>query len=241
MVVFEISIKTPQLLSNKTSQKRLVKRYKSKGFQCISTIYEGKKKAVMAEHMQAHLNETFTDGGEQELEQAIDLFATPLFQYCNTIVCDYYEAQDITQNVFIKAYQNRHKFAKGTSLSAWLYKIAYRTCLDHLRRKRFAFIADSHPKMREEDTRPPEDSLSEEMSFALGRLTPKERAVLYGRVVEEQEYRELAAILHCSEAALRKRYERAKRKLALVFAQQKADAKRPNQEVTLGSEGRDSG
>ncbi len=186
-----------------------------------------------------HLNETFTGGGEEALEQAVDLFAAPLFRYCHTMVCDYYEAQDITQNVFIKAYQNRHTFAKGTSLSAWLYKIAYPSCIDHLRKKKFAFITDNKKIFREETmVASREDGLSEEMLAALGCLTPKERAVLYGRVIEERDYRELAAICNCSEAALRKRYERAKRKLANAIAEQGG---KPNHDIAIGCEGKDSG
>lgn len=173
-----------------------------------------------------HLNHSFAAGGEEELEQAIDLFGAPLFRYCHTIVCDYYEAQDITQNVFIKAYQKRHTFKdkEGASLSAWLYKIAYRTCIDHLRRKKITLVAD-HEKIREERASSGrEEGFSEEILFALQRLTPKERAVIFGRAIEEMEYRELAVICDCSEAALRKRYERARKKLAALLEEQGSSA-----------------
>jgi DNA-directed RNA polymerase specialized sigma24 family protein len=56
--------------------------------------------------------------------------------------------------------------------------------------------------------------MSDETLCALRRLKPKERALLYGRIMEELSYEELSLLSGCSPATLRKRYERAKNKLA---------------------------
>ena len=58
-----------------------------------------------------------------------------------------------------------------------------------------------------------EDNLTmPEIMKALERLTPQERALLYGRAMDGQSYEELSRIMGSSEAALRKKYERVKKK-----------------------------
>ena len=86
------------------------------------------------------LNNTFATGGEYELRCAIELYGQPLLRYCHNILCDYFEAQDVVQMTFIKAYEKRKSFKSGTSLSAWLYRIAYTTCIDSLRKKKLLFF-----------------------------------------------------------------------------------------------------
>lgn len=52
------------------------------------------------------------------------------------------------------------------------------------------------------------------MLVALQRLKPKERTLLYGRIMEEQSYEELSRLIGSSPATLRKQYQRSKDKLA---------------------------
>ena len=147
---------------------------------------------------------------EKLLAEAAGRYAQPLLRYCHHMLCDYLEAQDAVQTVFLKAWEHRERFARGTNLSAWLYRIAYRTCLDLLRgRKRRERLEPPQP------SRP--DYLGEELRRALEGLTPQERGLVYGRVMEERSYDELSAIYGASPAALRKRYERARKKLAAAL------------------------
>ncbi len=82
------------------------------------------------------LDERFAEGSEAALADAIALYGQPLLRYCHHILCDYHEAQDAVQTTFIKAYDNHHRFRPGTSLSAWLYRLAYTTCVDLLRHRK---------------------------------------------------------------------------------------------------------
>lgn len=114
------------------------------------------------------------------------------------------------QEVFLSAYQGRAAF-DGSSLSAWLYKITYNRSLNQLKKRRVLYFSQIHNELT---TPADDDGLSDETLLALQRLKPKERALLYGRIMEEQSYEELSLLLGRSPAALRKQYERAKKKLA---------------------------
>lgn len=161
------------------------------------------------------LDNTFATGGEYELRCAMELYGQPLLRYCHNILCDYFEAQDVVQITFIKAYNKRNSFKTGTSLSAWLYRIAYTTCIDWLRKKKLLFFlpfvnVQSFIEQKGENSSFIRDDLKE----ALLTLSPGERALVFNRVIDEKSYAELEEIYHVSSSTLRKRYERAKKKLS---------------------------
>ena len=78
----------------------------------------------------------FANGGEEALKAAMEVYSYPLLRYCHNILCDYHEAQDALQITFIKAYDRRHTYKESMKLSPWLYKIAYNTCVDIIRRRK---------------------------------------------------------------------------------------------------------
>jgi len=154
------------------------------------------------------LDYSFATGGEYELSCAIELYGQPLLRYCHNILCDYFEAQDAVQITFIKAYNKRNSFKSGTSLSAWLYSIAYNTCIDSIRKKKLLFF------MPQKQVNNDSNFINDDLKKALLVLSPKERALVFSRVIDEKSYAELEHIYNTSSATLRKRYERAKIKLA---------------------------
>ena len=157
--------------------------------------------------MDTMLGQTFY---EFSLEYTITEFGQPILRYCHAILCNYHDAQDAVQLVFIKANKNAHKLKPDTNISAWLYKIAYTTCVDMLRaQKRRKTFEESLPTTYQKNT-----GMSPQLELALAKLSPKDRALVFSRAVDEMEYSELAKIHGVKEPAIRKRYERAKNKLA---------------------------
>lgn len=152
---------------------------------------------------------------EVELNKAVELYGYKLLRYCHNILCDYADAQDAVQETFIKAYYKRRQFRKNISLQAWLYRIAYTTCIDILRYKKVrCFIPHRRRESQDENET---EYMSDEMKDALMALLPKDRALIFSRVIDEKSYKELELIYNTSSAALRKRYERAKKKLAGIL------------------------
>lgn len=179
------------------SQNQVLLRYKGKnGFQI-------KKEDMMDKK---DLDLTFSSGGEDELEYAMEIYGQPLLRYCHNILCDYAEAQDVVQITFIKAYRNRQSFKKGTTFSPWLYRIAYTTCMDSLRKRRWSIF--------EYSTKSNQEYMSQDLQQALLTLSGVERALIFSRIIDEKSYTELEEIYHVPASTLRKRYERAKNKLA---------------------------
>jgi RNA polymerase sigma-70 factor (ECF subfamily) len=154
----------------------------------------------------------FASGGEEELEVVMNEYGHALLRYCHNILCDYHEAQDALQITFIKAYEKRATFKKDMMLSPWLYRIAYTTCIDLLRKKKLGCFL---PQQQQEDFH-----ISEEIREALLTLNGVDRALVYSRVMEKKSYEQLAKIHGKSAVTLRKRYERARKKLLEALKEQ---------------------
>lgn len=162
---------------------------------------------------EAELSQRFPTGDEACLEGAVARYGQALLRYCHHILCDYHEAQDAVQTALLRAWDRRASFRAGTNLEAWLYKLAYHACIDLLRQRRRQRFAP--PPTAAHDP----DYIGPELREALGRLTAQERGLVFGRVMEGRPYSELAQIYGQPAATLRKRYERARGKLARALTE----------------------
>jgi RNA polymerase sigma-70 factor (ECF subfamily) len=147
------------------------------------------------------------------LEEAITRYSHALLKYCYGLLCNYHDAQDAMQETFCKAYARRGGFKGQASIVTWLYKIAYNTCLSMLRKRRF-FLAK---RTDEAMANMPDPFIGGALAKALAVLSPKERALVYSRAVEDIDYDQLEIIHGVRAATLRKRYERARKKLQKIL------------------------
>ena len=132
------------------------------------------------------------------------------------------EAQDLTQEAFIKALQRQDKLNDEDKAAHWLSRIATNTAIDFLRRHgRVAYCEmDVHTESSEES---PEQQLlrSEHRDYledGLRLLTARERAALVLRDVEGCPAEEVARRLDCSKATVRSHIANARIKLRRYMA-----------------------
>ena len=185
----------------------------------IKQTYESAKGAAM---MDTSLANKMRDSKcectrDLELAEIVAANGKQILRYCCAMLRDYHEAQDVVQTTFLKA------LSKGDSIKSelipWLYKTAYNNCIDILRRRkwqRFLFIEERDSKAFYQM----EDGMDAEVRDALGELTPSDRALVVCRVLDDLNYEQLSKIFNASPSALRKRYERAKKKLAEALRKQ---------------------
>jgi len=155
------------------------------------------------------LDERFAKGGEAELEELIKQYSNKLTRYATTILFNHQDAEDVVQETFFSAYKNRHRF-DGWNLSAWLHKITYNLCLNKRRKRKLLFFSD----INETPSYTIDFNVDDFTVEAMSKLKPHERALLHMRIMDELSYDEISEIVGRSPAALRKQYERAKKKVA---------------------------
>lgn len=148
-------------------------------------------------------------GDEKAFEEAIADLSPELFRYAVGILLSHTDAEDAVQNAYISLWQKRSTIRNPNAVRAYLYKSTYRACVDLMRKKKILI-----PVIQTQEKKP----LTDELREALARLTVTERAIVYERAVAETSYSELAERLGMREENIRKKYERARKKLAKCLA-----------------------
>lgn len=126
-----------------------------------------------------------------------------IYSICFHYLKDSHDADDATQDVFMKVHQSVSGFREDATLDTWLYRIAVTTSLDHLRRRKrktpwkFTFSVGSEAARTEEkaEDRPAWDQV--ELFHPGLALEEKERAqALYAAIDSLPENQRTAVILH---------------------------------------------
>jgi len=169
--------------------------------------------------------EEIKQGSLEEYRHIVQKYQHSVFKYCWHMLGSVEEAEDAVQEVFIKAYRKLDSYKADTSFSSWLYKIAYNHCVDCLRkRKNFQFVPLLDNTIPGYDTTAysvEKDELTLLLLKAISMLPPEDKTVLMLRVLEEKSYDEIAEILGKRSCTVRKKYERAKKRVKQNIYQMK--------------------
>lgn len=136
----------------------------------------------------------------------VDTYQSRLYGFVLRMVKDQRDAEDLTQEVFVRAYQGMDSFDGRSSVRTWLFRIAHNLCIDRHRKashRSFDRVAteDELAAFEVSDARwDPEQAvmdseLKEKVSEAVGQLSEKLRAVLLLHDAEGMGYQEIAAAL----------------------------------------------
>ena len=138
------------------------------------------------------------------------------------------DAEEITQDVFLKVYESLENFRGHAQIKTWIYRIAVNKSLDHARKKKRAFW-DLFGGSREEkdlsaapDFHHPGVSVTRKedaaMLFkAINLLPPQQKAAFILQKLEAQTVKEIAAILDTSEKATESLLSRANKNLQALL------------------------
>lgn len=135
------------------------------------------------------------------------------------------EAEDLTQDVFIRVFRSLHTFRPGT-FTGWLHRITTNVFLDSARRKskiRFDGLADSADDRLRSTVAAPGERLAEagldhDVAAALAGLTPEFRVTVVLCDIEGYSYEEIAAALGVKIGTVRSRIHRGRSQLRSALA-----------------------
>ena len=135
------------------------------------------------------------------------------------MVVTHEDANDLTQDVFIKVHQKINTFNENSQLFTWIYRIATNECLSFLRKqKRRAFFSlesyhDHLAEKLKESHVVTEDEVSYKLQQALLILPDKQRLVFQMKYFDDLKYEELSKILDTSIGSLKASYHHAVKKI----------------------------
>ncbi len=142
-----------------------------------------------------------------------------VYWHVRKMVIDHDDADDLTQEVFIKVHKSISSFREDSQLFTWIYRIATNECLTFLNKKRRRFFLpledvgkelsaklDTSPDISGED-------IQKKLQKALLKLPDKQRLVFNMKYFDELSYEDMATITNTSVGALKASYHHAVKKI----------------------------
>jgi len=173
-------------------------------------------------------------GGEQAAwEDLVKVHSRRVYSICYRFTGSDQEAQDLTQEVFLRVFRSLKSFRAGEgSFTVWLSRLSRNLLIDHYRRTRLDRATDSIEEqlpLLEEKTAMISRTeglvagreASELLQGALQKLSPELRETVILRDLEELEYREIAQVLNVPEGTVKSRLNRGRAELARLLRRQK--------------------
>ena len=158
-------------------------------------------------NIETQLVEKSMDGDLDAFEELVLLFDKKIYNYCLRMTNNRSDAEDLAQEVFLKAYKNLKNFRKDSKFSTWIYRIAYNTCVDNYRKKRLKLLPLNKiiDEEQQEISIPSPDPLPEEQVISnekyslikecIAQLKPRYKSAIILRDIHNYSYREIAEIL----------------------------------------------
>lgn len=168
------------------------------------------------------LVESFIKGNDKSFNLIVLKYQKMIYNISRKMVLEHHDADDITQEVFIRLYNNIRQFRRESSLSTYLYRIAINLCINHLNKfnkilKRKLNINGLEDKFISYDRTFDEDTAENEkakmIQKAIKSLPPKQRAVFNLKFYDNFKYEEISEILGKSTGGVKANYFHAIKKI----------------------------
>jgi RNA polymerase sigma-70 factor, ECF subfamily len=186
--------------------------------------------AVMTNEEQI-LIENVQRGEVAAFQELVEKYKQKVFYMALDMTGNHHDAEDLSQEVFMKVFTAIKDFRGEAKLSSWLYRIAMNTCIDKTRRKHLKLV-DIDDRVYEQATpgKNPEQLLQDratqdQIEQALQKLPPRQRSIFVMRHYNELMLKEIAEALGISEGTVKAQLFRAIQRL-----QKELGASRPRQD-----------
>jgi len=159
-------------------------------------------------------------GSRKAFDRLIRTHSARVFYFLYDMTGQYEDAQDLTQDVFMKAYQAIGRFRGDSKFSTWIYRIAYNVGVDYGRqkgKKRQVLLEKNEKEILQQtrDNRDPAEWMGtrEAIDSAMQSLTEPQRMAVLMHHEQGFSMREVGDVLGCSESTARVHLFRGLQKL----------------------------
>ena len=179
-------------------------------------------------HNEEKLLQRIRSGDDEAFALLMEQYADQVYALVVRVIQQREDAEELTQDVFIKAYEQMESFSGRSSFATWLYRIAYNCAISHTRRHRVPHLSIDEGRIaaiRDEDIEQMEGDLSDHnidaLTEAIEQLNAEERALVTLFYYEQRPIAECAEIIHQSESNTKVRLPRIRKKLYLLITHSK--------------------
>ena len=154
------------------------------------------------------------EGDNKALEELFLLYGNKVFRLALTILNDRFLSEDVVQETFLKVQQNAKSYQFRNSEREWIMTIAHNIAIDILRKRKREIVQEeiiSHREIADVVTDCDNDVGFLQLIEPLNEL---DRQIVSLHLISGLKHREIAHILNMSVSAVKKRYERAIKRIA---------------------------
>lgn len=178
-------------------------------------------------HDEAHIIREVLSGKTARYEYFLDKYGQQVFLLVARIVSCQEDAEELTQDVFLKAFQQLASFKEESSFSTWLYRIAYNAAVSAVRKRRHevlhwddAVLANLSDTQVDEALEDESEERLQCLSVAMEKLGADERALITLYYMEDKPLAEIAFILGLTENNAKVKLHRIRKKLYILMKQE---------------------
>jgi len=165
-------------------------------------------------------------GDEQAFAQLVEAYQRPIYNLAYRMLGSSVEAEDATQEAFVRIWTRLDTYDPGRKLSSWVLSVASHHCIDRLRRRGGGQVSMEEIMasrwLPDGDPKPEERALVSERDERVRRLLdllqPQYRLVIVLRYWEDKSYAEIAEITDTTESAVKSRLHRARLAMAELLS-----------------------
>jgi RNA polymerase sigma-70 factor (ECF subfamily) len=165
-------------------------------------------------------------GDMEAWNMMINRYSKKVYNLALNFAGNYDDASDITQDIFLKVYNNIDKFQDDKNFNSWLLKLSRNYCIDYWRKnknykQRLELNDNLYNEQAQENIKSPEESVihTDEIQFLrekLKLLSPDLRSLIIMRDIQNYSYQEIADYLDIPLGTTKSRINRARLKLAKI-------------------------
>jgi RNA polymerase sigma-70 factor (ECF subfamily) len=164
-------------------------------------------------------------GETQCFAPLLERYGRPVYSLIVKIVGNREDAEELTQDVFLKAYRSLASFQGNSRFSTWLYRIAYNAAISATRKKKHEWLTIEDgvlEQVAEEDAsdvseQESDDEWMERLEESIKQLSPDERALILLFYRQAKPIEEIAAIMGLTVSNVRTRLHRIRKKLFVLM------------------------
>lgn len=174
-----------------------------------------------------HIIQRILNGETALYENFVNAYGQQVFTLIVRIVANQEDAEELTQDTFLKAFQHLSSFKGNSSFSTWIYSIAYNTAISYARKKKYdtfnmddALLANISDQQVDEILNEEGEERILELNRAIEQLNSDERALITLFYHEEKPLNEVALILGLTESNAKVKLHRIRKKIYVLMKQE---------------------
>ncbi len=156
-------------------------------------------------------------GDSRAYAEVVRTYQHMVYTVCHRVLRNTEDAEEATQDTFVKAYQNLRGFSGGSKFSTWLYSIAYRTAISHGRKRNtdgHSVDELAHHPAAPRDAGMEHHDIKHHLEKALATLDAEGASIVSFYYLEEMSVEEIVTVTGLSASNVKVKLFRSRKKLA---------------------------